>query len=258
MKLQTQEKGITLIALVITIIILLILAGVTIAVLSGDNGILNKAVSAKEKQEIGLEKELIALAVTQSTIDDDNHKLGYKAFNNALKSTITDGRGREYDVNPKRNSPEYKIKYLDTNRCYKVTNKGEITEITNEEFEDTSPVAIELSVKIQADIVNEYNGEIQGEVFFSLEGQDESNNTIWSDVEKVKITTPGASNNTIIVNIPEEITKIKIAPAYATSGTVSGSEQVLPVDSEKLEANFTFEANEDTSITNSVTVEYSE
>ena len=34
------NKGITLIALVITIIVLLILAGVTIATLTGDNGIL--------------------------------------------------------------------------------------------------------------------------------------------------------------------------------------------------------------------------
>lgn len=41
------NKGITLIALVITIIVLLILAGVTIATLTGDNGILTKAQSAK-------------------------------------------------------------------------------------------------------------------------------------------------------------------------------------------------------------------
>ena len=37
-----SNKGITLIALVITIIVLLILAGVTIAALSGDNGILKR------------------------------------------------------------------------------------------------------------------------------------------------------------------------------------------------------------------------
>ena len=36
-----ENKGITLIALVITIIVLLILAGVTIATLVGNNGILN-------------------------------------------------------------------------------------------------------------------------------------------------------------------------------------------------------------------------
>ncbi len=46
---QNKEKGITLIALVITIIVLLILAGVAIATLTGDNGILTKAVNAKDK-----------------------------------------------------------------------------------------------------------------------------------------------------------------------------------------------------------------
>ena len=38
-----KENGITLIALVITVIVLIILAGVTIAVLTGDNGILTRA-----------------------------------------------------------------------------------------------------------------------------------------------------------------------------------------------------------------------
>ena len=43
-----NQKGITLIALVITIIVLLILAGVSIAMLTGDNGILTRANDAKE------------------------------------------------------------------------------------------------------------------------------------------------------------------------------------------------------------------
>ena len=51
MKTRKKEKGITLIALVITIVVLLILAGVTITALSGDNGILTRAKDAKEKTE---------------------------------------------------------------------------------------------------------------------------------------------------------------------------------------------------------------
>ena len=43
---KRQQKGITLIALVITIIVLLILAGVSIIVLTGDNGILTRASEA--------------------------------------------------------------------------------------------------------------------------------------------------------------------------------------------------------------------
>ena len=44
-----QNKAITLIALIITIIILLILAGISIASLTGENGILKKASSAGEQ-----------------------------------------------------------------------------------------------------------------------------------------------------------------------------------------------------------------
>ena len=51
MKKLKKNKGITLIALVITIIILLILAGVTIATLTEDNGILTRAQDAKAKTE---------------------------------------------------------------------------------------------------------------------------------------------------------------------------------------------------------------
>ena len=47
-----NNKGITLIALVITIIVLLILAGVSIAMLTGENGILNQASKAAEMTEI--------------------------------------------------------------------------------------------------------------------------------------------------------------------------------------------------------------
>ena len=45
------SNGITLIALVITIIVLLILAGVTIATLTGDNGILSKLIKQKQRQQ---------------------------------------------------------------------------------------------------------------------------------------------------------------------------------------------------------------
>ena len=49
MKKSKKEEGITLIALTITIIVLLILAGVTIAAISGDNGILQNAAKAKRR-----------------------------------------------------------------------------------------------------------------------------------------------------------------------------------------------------------------
>ena len=66
-----SKKGVTLIALVITIIVLLILAGVTIATLTGDNGILTKAQSTKIQSERASIKEQIELAVVASRINDN-------------------------------------------------------------------------------------------------------------------------------------------------------------------------------------------
>ena len=63
------QKGITLVALVITIIVLLILAGVTIAALGGSNGILTNATAAKQADEIGNAKDQINLAANDAISD---------------------------------------------------------------------------------------------------------------------------------------------------------------------------------------------
>ena len=82
-RMQKNSKGITLIALVITIIVLLILAGVTIAALTGDNGILNQAGNAKDKTTEAEAIERVKVEVAGSygidgTIDKDqlNKNLG--------------------------------------------------------------------------------------------------------------------------------------------------------------------------------------
>ena len=69
------SKGITLIALVITIIVLLILAAVSIATLTGENGILSKANTAKTETEKAGAKEKVQMAVMSSF--DDSGKLDY-------------------------------------------------------------------------------------------------------------------------------------------------------------------------------------
>ena len=64
--------GITLIALVITIIVLLILAGVSIATLTGDNGILTRANEAKENTEQASEDELRRLTALEAATNLEN------------------------------------------------------------------------------------------------------------------------------------------------------------------------------------------
>ena len=62
---KRNQKGITLVALVITIIVLLILAGVTIASLTGDNGILDRGKEAKDKDQESQVKDLISIAANE-------------------------------------------------------------------------------------------------------------------------------------------------------------------------------------------------
>ena len=75
METKNNNKGITLIALVITIIVLLILAGVSIAMITGQNGILTKANEAKTKTEQAeiAEKRKLTQAEAAMNFEETNH-----------------------------------------------------------------------------------------------------------------------------------------------------------------------------------------
>lgn len=68
-----NNHGITLIALIVTIVVLLILAGVTISAISGNESAMEKATEAKEKTNILNEKEAIQLAVINSMTGSGNN-----------------------------------------------------------------------------------------------------------------------------------------------------------------------------------------
>ena len=82
-----NQRGITLIALVITIIVLLILAGVSIAMLTGDNGILTNSTKAKAQNELGTAKDQIALAANEALTD---YYAGVYASNNTTGEYTND------------------------------------------------------------------------------------------------------------------------------------------------------------------------
>ena len=73
---KEAQKGITLIALVITIIVLLILAGVSIAMLTGQNGILTQAQNAKTTTTNKSAEEKVKLAVMGARADDGTLTVG--------------------------------------------------------------------------------------------------------------------------------------------------------------------------------------
>ncbi len=93
---QKGNRGITLIALVITIIVLLILAGISIATLTGENGVLTKANTAKRNTEKASVEEQVQLAVLGSY--DTNGRLNIDKIKEELRKiqgtvTITDTNG---------------------------------------------------------------------------------------------------------------------------------------------------------------------
>ena len=114
-----STKGITLIALVVTIIILLILAGVSIAMLTGNNGVLTQAKSAKEKTGEKGEQERVNLAASSAmtlgtgTITTENLNKAIQDEFGASKSVTGTG--------PWTYQGEYK--------SYKIEKSGATTEV---------------------------------------------------------------------------------------------------------------------------------
>ena len=100
-----KKSGITLISLVVTIIVLLILAGVTIATLTGENGILTRATEAKEETQEGEDTENIKLAIIESNIPQGEQ--GEKSEEAILKEIIEKNTGKDVGISKKEENGSY-------------------------------------------------------------------------------------------------------------------------------------------------------
>ena len=119
-----KERGITLIALVITIIVLLILAGVSIAMLTGENGVLTKATEAKDQTEIAQEKEEIKMAYAAAKANKEEYVANLVTadeLNLELDKLNSKGEASGNEI--------LTVTFLDSRRKYKINQTtGEITE----------------------------------------------------------------------------------------------------------------------------------
>ena len=85
---KSKNSGITLIALIITIIVLLILAGVSISLVVGENGILSKAISSSEKTNEAKDEEQRQMSIAEAAMNFENTEYKDK---NGDKATIPAG-----------------------------------------------------------------------------------------------------------------------------------------------------------------------
>ena len=125
---KDMNKGITLIALVITIIVLLILAAVSIATLTGENGILTRANDAKTSTEIAEEKEKVELATVAALADDNGGEIKEDYLKQELEKYFgTDG----VSVTPGENNGEegFIVTIDDSGRQYFVDKDGNVEEL---------------------------------------------------------------------------------------------------------------------------------
>ena len=187
-------KGITLIALVITIIVLLILAGISIAMLTGENGILNKATTAKTSTEIGEEKEKVELSAVKAMGDDKRGEITEENLDKELTNYI--GK-RDVDYELSGTGP-FTVKYIDSGRSYIVNKDGSVEEYvptTNVEpgkYYDTDtditignyPVTIPGGATI-SNIPGEYESVEDGLVIYIT---NEDKIADWSDTETIQKT----------------------------------------------------------------------
>ena len=126
-EIKKSSKGVTLIALVITIIVLLILAGVSIAMLTGDNGILTQAKEAKEANIAGTEKEQIKLAMQSLKMKKQADNVSTIVTPDELQNQLIEDGAKNVTVESGEND-SLVVKYQDSKNEYKVNQNGEIGE----------------------------------------------------------------------------------------------------------------------------------
>ena len=172
-KLKKNNKGITLLVLVITIIILLILAGITISSITGDNGIIRNAGQAKEQTEIANEKEIVEKATVQAMGNNKYGNIEESELQEQLNKETKEGKTKVSDV-----GKEFEVIFNESNRYYTVDKDGNV-EGAYEIIEDKYP----------GDITVGKNGE-------ELDGNEKSPYEIWCIEDLVK----WSQNSSIYVN----------------------------------------------------------
>ncbi len=121
-----KNKGITLIALVVTIIVLLILAGISITMLTGQNGILDRAGEAKNANGVAQGEELIKVSVMDA-LTRGTGELTDENLRKALSSNLGT-EGKDYEIVGSENCG-WTVTIKENDKDYKISSTGKIGEI---------------------------------------------------------------------------------------------------------------------------------
>lgn len=125
---KQKAEGITIIALAITVIVLLILAGISLNYVLGNNGIIAKAEGAKTETEIASEKEKINLSAAAAQTSSDKGTISRDDLDAELKNQF----GEDYILEPDDDAEEYEITCKKSGRKYIIKSGIKKEELTKE------------------------------------------------------------------------------------------------------------------------------
>ena len=182
---EQKNKGITLIALVITIIILLILAGITIATLTGENGLFARAKQAKEETEKAQVDEKIKLALLEATIESETGSANYSSIEDYIE-ILNKQEGIDIET---QDSEEYDKEIVMNDKYVYGINQDENGEIKTEYIgivgkllpsiklvnisNTTNTISIEVTTKRNEGGKLEYYIKEEGETEYTLKSSQE-------------------------------------------------------------------------------------
>ncbi len=187
-----ENMGITLIALVITIIVLLILAAVSIATLTGENGILNQASRAADNTKNATEKEQVQLAYDAQMsknmengkytvgTDEDDIKGLQEELDNLDTGATANGNGEKIEV-VFPNENKYRIQGGKVKGPIKQAKVGEKVEGENKEYTNEGTAVIPVGFAIVPNLDNVSEGLVISDV--ANDKNDEGNQFVWVPVE---------------------------------------------------------------------------
>ncbi|MCI9015886.1 MAG: hypothetical protein HFJ53_01800 [Clostridia bacterium] len=201
-----KENGITLVALIITIIILLILAGITINLLIGENGLIKIATEAAKKYELEAIKERIELVVLGSY--NNEGKLELDILKNNISENIPEATivGEDFPiiVNVFDYSFEIdkdgKVEFIESNKP-EITHQPEVTEVKVVENSDGTGNSIESdSVEEGRQLYISFKASIKEGTIKSVTC-DKGTPTLLNGIYVTPITQNGIYKFTIVGNV---------------------------------------------------------
>ena len=184
-KQNRKEKGITLIALVVTIVVLLILAGVSIAMLTGEDGIIKQAQKAKEETEIAEERDKVNLAELGARTKNSSGNIQKEDLIEELNDLIGEDNYTLTGDGP------YTVTFKESGRSY-VVNPENLEEIeAGKRYEKKQKVTVRDDVvtipggATVSGIPEESKSVDDGIVIYIIPEGEEAN---WQDKEKMQMT----------------------------------------------------------------------